>query len=166
MKFIIELFALFLSAPVIAGGNNNMVRFPAGYREAFTLYHTMNRQNNEQIVDLYANEAAMKSAKDGTLANRSIIVMEIYAPELDAAGKPVTEPGGLLLKAGLSAVAVMEKRTDWGETYPADERAGDWGFALYTPDGLPKENDLVCQACHQPLSGQDFLFTLPRLAGQ
>ena len=57
----------------------------------------------------------------------------------------------------------MEKRKNWDASYPATERAGNWGFALYTPDGKPKDNDLECQSCHIPLDGQEYLFSFHEL---
>ncbi len=53
----------------------------------------------------------------------------------------------------------MEKRSQWDADFPANERTGNWGFAIYTPDGNPKENDLDCVTCHTPLSNQNYMFT-------
>ena len=127
---------------VYAGGNNDAVKFPAGYKSDFTLYHTQNRAGKPQIVDLYANQTAAASTKAEQLAEGSKIIMEIYKAKQDEAGNPVTLDNGLFEKGKFAAVAVMEKRSDWGADYPAELRAGDWGFALYTPDGQPKENNL------------------------
>lgn len=159
------MFALFLIAiSAVAGGRNDQVAYPQGYQGSFTHYETLNRSNNKQIADMYANETAMNSVKDGVLADGSVIIMEIYKPELDAEGKPVAGSDGLFKKAKFAAVAVMEKRQDWAADYPATERAGDWGFALYDTKGMPKDNDLECQVCHQPLTNTDFMFTFTKLA--
>ena len=76
---------------------------------------------------------------------------------------PVVGKDGLFIKKKFAAVAVMEKRSDWGADYAADERAGDWGFALYDTKGMPKENSLDCATCHQPLTATNFMFTFLKL---
>jgi hypothetical protein len=151
---------------VIAGGNNEFVKYPAGYKDNFKHYSTQNRQNNEQVGDFYANDIAINSAKDGVLADGSILVMEVYKSEVGENGNRITGPDGVFKKAGLAAVAVMEKRSDWDEAYPANERTGGWGFAFYDGKGMPKENDLDCVSCHTPLSNQDHVFTLQKLTGK
>ncbi len=148
-----------ISFSVISGGNNDFVKFPEGYKDSFTKYHTQNRANNKQVADMYANKTAIDSIKEGTLADGSIIIMEVYKPALDQEDKPVTGPDGLFKKSKLAAVAVMEKRSQWDADFPANERTGNWGFAIYTPDGNPKENDLDCVTCHTPLSNQNYMFT-------
>lgn len=164
MKNKLPIILLFsISSLVFAGGNNEFVSFPDGYKDSFTHYNTQNRANNKQIADMYANQIAIDSIKAGNLADGSRIVMEIFLPETDEDGKPVAGPDGLFIKSKLAAVAVMEKKNDWDSTFSADDRAGNWGFALYTPEGKPKENDLDCATCHRPLSNQDFMFTHQKL---
>lgn len=164
MKNIMYFILLFnISGLVIAGGNNEFVAFPDGYKDSFTHYNTQNRANNKQIADMYANQIAIESIKSGSLADGSRIVMEVYLPETNEDGKPVTGPDGLFIKSKLAAIAVMEKKSDWDNAFSADDRAGNWGFALYTPDGTPKKNDLDCVTCHRPLSNQDYMFTHQKL---
>ena len=163
MKKIITFALLLVSVSAVAGGRNDQVKYPEGYQDSFTHYNTQNRANNKQIADMYANEIAINSVKSGTLAEGSIIVMEIHKPEVDDSGAPIVGDDGLFIKKNFAAVAVMEKRSDWGADYAADERAGAWGFALYDPKGMPKKNDLDCATCHQPLTATDFMFTFPKL---
>jgi len=161
-KFI---FFVLLSIAYIAyaGGNNEQVKFPTNYQQDFSYYDTRNRVGKPQIVDLYANKVAQETAGANESGDGSIIIMEIYKASTDADGNPVTTASGLFEKGAFAAVAVMEKRSDWGDTYPQDERAGDWGFALYTPAGEPKENDLDCATCHQPLGATNFMFSYAKL---
>jgi hypothetical protein len=125
----------------------------------------MNRVGKPQVVDLYANKTAQDSVDKGEILNEAILVMEIYKAQMDAAGKPVTDDNGLYVKGDLAAIAVMEKQ-QWGEDYPQAERAGDWGFALYSPEGQAKANDLMCASCHIPLKDQGYLFTYKELTGR
>ncbi len=168
MQRVISVFLVFISTSTlaVAGGRPDHVEYPADYRKTFSHYTTQNRANNKQLAMMYANRAAVDSVSSGQLAAGSIVIMEIYKPELDASGKPVAGASGLFTPKVLAAVAVMEKRTDWKGDYPAAERAGDWGFALYDPQGEPKPNDLVCASCHTPLTDTDFMFTLSKLAGR
>lgn len=148
-----------------AGGSPENVAYPEGYANNFTHYKTGNRRNGKQVAVYYANAAAVESAKSGTYVDGSVVVMEIYKTIPDANGKPTVGEDGVFKKGKFAAVGVMEKQSDWSADYTATERAGGWGFALYKPDGSPKENKLDCASCHLPLTGQDYLFSHYSLAG-
>ena len=128
MKKILLLLLSAFPFLILAGGNNDQVRFPTNHKEDFIHYDTRNRVNGTQIVDLYANETALRSADTTASGHGSIVVMEIYKAVTEDDGKPVTTESGLFEKGKFAAVAVMEKRADWGDAYPAAERSGDWGF--------------------------------------
>lgn len=163
MRRIVFFFSALISVAVVAGGRSEYVEYPAAYRDDFTRYSVQNRANNKQLAHLYANRAAVDSAASGTLAEGSVIVMEVHKPVVDDAGTPVADDDGLFRSAAPAAVAVMEKRSAWDAGYDANERAGDWGFAFYDPAGQPKDNDLDCAVCHQPLTTTDHMFSLPKL---
>lgn len=148
----------------IAGGNPEFVQFPVDYKAEFTHYHTQNRANNKQIAEFYANNKAIESNKNGQLMDGSIVVMEVYKPELDSDGKPVKGEHGLFVKSSLAAVAVMEKKQNWDTAFPAEDRTGNWGYAIYTASGDIKENTLECAACHMPLEESDYMFTYEHLS--
>ena len=148
-----------------AGGNPEFVAFPSGYDAMFTNYTTMNRAGSAAVAKMYANDVAVASYRKGQpAASGSIIVMEVYKPKKDADGKPIVGSDGVNEIAELAAIAVMERRDRWPAGYAADDRVGTWGFAIYKPDGKPKENDLACVTCHTPMEQQDFLFSHQRLA--
>jgi len=147
-----------------AGGNPEFVRFPAGYETSFTHYTTMNRVGQPMLARMYANAVAVASYQSGKPAGPgSIMIMEIWKPKMDAKKRPVTGPDGLFQAGSLAAVAVMERHGEWDGSFPENQRAGGWGFALYNPDGSSKENTLACAQCHQPLAQQDHLFTQQKL---
>lgn len=153
------------TAAVIAGGRMDLIEYPDGYRDSYSHYLTANRANNKpQMVHIYANDTALDSASEGgSLAYGSTLVMEVYKAATDEKGEPVKQGNGVYEPGQLAAVAVMEKR-DWGVEYPAEERAGEWGFAFYDGNGQPKANELDCAGCHKPKADEDYLFTLPQLS--
>lgn len=158
------LVGLTLSFHAYAGGNPEFVKFPEKYEQIFTHYDTANRANQTQLAKFYANEIAAESYKKGEeAAPGSIVIMEIYAPKKDAEGKIQSGEDGLFVIDKLAAIAVMEKRNDWDGAFKADDRSGNWGFALYDPEGKAKDNDLTCAQCHNPLQKQDNLFSFQKL---
>ncbi|SFL18719.1 Cytochrome P460 [Nitrosomonas aestuarii] len=167
MKVTLKIVAaILIMTPLYAygGGNPEHVKFPEGYEKSFTKYSTANRANQTQVAKLYANETTINSYKQGQeSASGSVVVMEIYTPKKSADGKPVAGKDGVFEIDSLAAVAVMEKREDWDASFSTEDRTGNWGFAVYNPDGTEKSNDLNCVQCHTPLSGQDYLFTYQRL---
>ncbi len=167
MKYALKTIAtILIVAPLYAyaGGDPEYVKFPEGYEKTFTKYATMNRANQTQVAKLYANDAAIASyTKDQKSASGSIVIMEIYNPKKDADGKPVAGSDGIFEIESLAAVAVMENRNNWDAAFAKDHRTGDWGFAVYNPDGTAKSNDLNCVQCHTPLQAQDYMFTYQQL---
>lgn len=158
------LVGLALSLPAFAGGNPDQVKFPENYVQTFAHYATVNRANNTQLAKLYANQTAVDSYKNGEpAASGSVVIMEIYAPKKDADGKIESGADGLFVIDKLAAVAVMERKSDWGDSIKAEDLSGGWAFALYDTEGNAKENDLNCAQCHTPLEKQDNLFTFQQL---
>lgn len=167
MKYVLRMIAAaFLVAPLYAyaGGDPEHVKFPKDYKKTFTNYSTLNRANQTQVAKLYANDVAISSYKhNNKSAPGSIVIMEIYIPKKDVEGKPIVGNDGIFEIDSLSAVAVMENRKDWDATLPQENRTGNWGFAVYNPDGSTKNNDLNCVQCHIPLQAQDYLFSHQKL---
>lgn len=151
---------------VNAGGDPDFVAFPEGYDASFTNYVVVNRTNGKQVARMFANDVALASYKEGTTAaSGSVLVMEVYKPKTDAEGNPVVGEDGIFEIDKLAAIAVAERRDNWDAAYPAENRVGNWGFALYEPNGQPKANDLMCVVCHTPLAHQDFIFSHAHLVG-
>jgi len=159
-KGIIFTISLIIVTAATAGGDPDFVAYPEGYQDSFTFYGTANRANGKQVADFYANPQAIASiGQEGPFTDGSRIVMEVYKKKKDAEGNPIMGEDGIYVKGPLAAVGVMEKRSDWTETFPADQRAGDWGFALYDPAGKPKNNDLECATCHTSNAETNYMFS-------
>lgn len=147
------------------------LNYPEGYSDYFTHYHTMNRAGEQRLAKMYANDKALVTMKkNGRTGYGSVIVMEVYKPVMDDEGNPVTGDKGIYEPDTLAAVAVMEKRASWHESFPEDELLGNWGFTIFTPNRTPThksamQNNRDCVACHVPLKeSNDSLFTYERLA--
>ncbi len=152
-----------LSLMTYAGGNPEHVAFPTAYQDQFTRYDTRNRTNGKQVAVLYANQIAMNSVPSDKLAPGSKIVMEVYKTIPGEDNKPLTDEDGLFQKGPLAAVAVMEKSESWPSGFASDERAGNWGFAIYNTDGTPKANNLECATCHSPYKDNNYMFSYSSL---
>ena len=163
-KLVIATAGVLSALVAFAGGNPEHVKFPAGYDKSFTNYTKMNRAGSPAVAKMYANEVALNSYRKGQpAAAGSIVVMEVYKPKKDAAGNVIVGSDGVNETDALAAIAVMERRDNWPAAYAAGDRVGTWGFAIYNPDGTPKQNDLACVTCHTPYEKQDFLFSHQQL---
>ncbi|MBM3582091.1 MAG: c-type cytochrome, partial [Alphaproteobacteria bacterium] len=98
---------------------NTRVKLPDDYRTKYTLYQTVNYPERPQVRHLYANDVAVKAAKDGKpMPNGAIFVLDVFTPKLDSAGKPVTGKDGHLEPDKISFTTVMEMQAGWGKDIP------------------------------------------------
>lgn len=166
MHKTILLAILGLAAATLARAGEERIPFPADYKTAFTNYLSLDRvQNDDQIIRLFANNAALEAARAGKeLPNGSILVGEIYAAKKDKDGKVMKSALRQRIRAKLAAVAVMQKSEGWGTDFPEGLRNGDWDFAIFSPDGKRLDKDLnACRACHAPLTNTQHVFSIEHL---
>ena len=167
MHRLIPASAIVLLLLATAGtAGPDKVTFPAGYKTNHVLYTTVDRPDNKTVRDLYASREAVKMAKAGQpLPSGAVITMEVYKAKVDDKGEPVKDANGRFAKDAMTGIFVMEKRTGWGAEYGDELRNGEWEYARFTVDGKPPEKaeTTACFQCHKPMSGQDFVFTLPQL---
>ena len=142
------------------------IAFPAGWKD-HVLYTTVDRYDNKQYRELYANtQAAVDAMKIGApLPDGTVLTLVQYKAQVDAAGQPLKAANGRFAKGDLVAFTVMEKRAGWGAEYPSELRNGEWEYAVFTPDGKPndKANFKACFECHKPHEKQDFVISLAAL---
>jgi hypothetical protein len=158
-----------LAAAGPAAGGPERVAFPKDYAKNFTIYDKIDKtkkKKKEKVRFMYANPAAL-SVTSGPLPSGSIIIMEDHAIEVNADGTPkLASTGRLIPTPKVKNVFVMEKREGWGAAYPADERNGDWEYAWFQADGMPKPGKTMekCFACHKAkASATDFVFTMKQI---
>ena len=160
------LAILMASAPAWAGPER--IAFPDGDLAGYLLYGVQNRPDNKQVRYLYANDVAVKGAKEGALLPPgSKLILEAFAAKLNDQGEPIEDPNGHYLKGDQLFYTIMEKQDGWGQAYPADLRNGDWDYAVILPDRSHKEGVEVekCLVCHRDQVGPDldYVFSLDRL---
>lgn len=144
----------------------DLVSFPKDYKDSFTHYTTISFPKRKQVRHYYANPAALAAAKaGGAFPNGAYLFVEVFKAKLDADGKPVTGSDGHFEADKLAVYTAMEKQSGWGDTAPEILRNGDWRYAVFGTDGAHKTglNEAKCLACHKPLTGQDYVFSIEAL---
>ena len=158
----VSLFAV----PSAAGPEK--IQFPTQWKD-HVLYTTVDRYDNKQYRELYANtQAAVDAMKtDQPLPQGTVLTLVQYKAQVDAAGAPIKGPNGRFVKGDVIAFTVMEKREGWGTEYPAEWRNGNWEYAAFSADGKlnDKANYKSCFECHKPHEKQDFVISLAALRG-
>lgn len=142
------------------------VTFPEGYASSFTKYHTINFPATRQVRYYFANDAALKAAKDGNaIPNGAVLFVEVHSAKLDADKKPIMGSDGFFVADQLLFYTAMSREAGWGKDIPDMLRNDDWNYAAFTPAKLPRPgaNQAECFACHKPLDKTSFLFTLDKL---
>lgn len=143
------------------------VTFPEGYKETFTKYHTINFPATGQVRYYYANQAALKAAKEGrALPDGSVLLAEVHAAKIGEDKKPVTGADGFYVPEKLLFYTAMATGADWGKDVPDMLRNGNWNYAIFTLDKQHRAgvNQAECFGCHKPLDSTSYVFTLKQLA--
>jgi hypothetical protein len=98
----------------------------------------------------------------------SVIAMEFAQPQRDGEGELLRDPGGQPLKGKIDYVAVMRRVAGFGAIY-GDERAGEWEFSTYRPDGsalIAPDKAVHCASCHRKAGpDRDFVYRIRRWSG-
>ena len=152
------------SAPKPAPSQDR-VGFPAGYANNFHLLYDMDRADTKQVLVAYGNDEA--AAADPTAAPNaafpygSVIAMEVHPAMLADDGTPILDENGRFVPGPVAAIPTMRKEKGFGEAYQV-QRAGEWEFAVYRPDGTTQVNPSdsnVCAECHQDAGAtKDWVF--------
>lgn len=168
---MVRIFAVGLALGMLASAtlaaDERRISFPANYKTDFHNYLSLDRvQNDDQIIRLFANDAAIEAARKGEdLPYGSVLVGEVYKAKKDEDGNVIESSLGRRIRGEFAAVAVMEKGKGWGEKFPETLRNGDWDFAIFSPQGKRLDKDLnACRSCHAPLKNSQHLFSLEHLA--
>ncbi len=144
------------------------VAYPETDLAGYLLYQVVNRPDNNQVRYLYANDLAVKGAREGDqLPAGAKLILEAFKAKLDENGDPVEDANGSYMKGEQAFYTIMEKQEGWGQDYPAELRNGDWDYAVILPDKSHKAEVAVekCLTCHLEQVGPegDFVFSLDSL---
>jgi cytochrome c553 len=135
-------------APAPTAIRSRMV-FPAGFPEGFAVYETTVAAPDGSFIKRYANETALRALRTGqALAHGASIIVANHGSARD-----------------VTSYAAMESRAGWGAELPRLLRNGDWDYALFGADRVRRDtlNQAPCLACHKPLAGDSFVFTMKAL---
>jgi hypothetical protein len=158
---VIAALCTIAGTPSLAGPER--VVFPASYAKDFLHYNTVDRPDRKRVRLLYVNATAHAAARPGEpLPYGTILVMEDRDAAVDESGNLKRDNEGRLIPTDIvSNVFVMEKQKGWGEAFSASIRNGDWDYAWYLADGMPKADATFdgCFSCHLPRREKDFTFT-------
>ena len=132
------------------------VGFPADYAKTFTVLRRTTDPAGAKQVTVYGNALAASVTQLSGLPypDGSVLVMETMHLKPDAQGK--------LVEDAVLGLHVMRRAAGFGADYGA-QRAGEWEFVEYRPDGTfitPPQKSASCSACHQKSAGaeRDFVF--------
>lgn len=145
---------------------SKITAIPADYKTKYTKYATVNYPERPQVRHLYANDVALKAAKEGKiLPNGSFLVMEVWTPKLDANKVPVKGADGNLEPDKIAFITAMAREAGWGKDIPEILRNDDWNYAAFNPDMTVRAaaNNAECFACHKPLPDDSYLFSIKQL---
>ena len=136
-----------------------------------TLYTVVDRADNKQFREYYANAAAIAAVKTGApLPAGSVLTGVLFKAKLDAQGTPEKGADGHFIKDELIGYIMMEKQTGWGGALPAELRNGEWEYQVFTAAKTvnDKANLKACYECHRDKVGaaNDFVFTKDKMAGK
>jgi hypothetical protein len=136
------------------------VGFPKGYQAAFRQLRSSENAGDKTVIVVYGNNAAA-SRKGGDYPYGSVIVMETWGTQQDAAKKVLLDNAGHFRKDLVTGLHVMRKEHGFGEAY-RENRTGDWEYAEYRPDGsyiTPPAASAKCASCHLKAgAAKDFVF--------
>jgi hypothetical protein len=139
------------------------VGFPTGYARIYQVLRIVNKREEQKVVTVYGNKeaASVTNAAQLPYPNGSIIVMETANARKDAQGKLLLDEKSNLRKDTVKGLHVMRRERDFGEAYGRD-RAGEWEFVEYKPDGgyiTPPQKSGSCAACHVKAGqARDFVY--------
>jgi Cytochrome P460 len=150
----------------VAGLGGDRIKLPD---DLGTMYMTVDRSDNNQFREYYANATAAAAAIAGApLPAGSMLTGVLFKARLDAQGTPLKGPDQRFIKDELIGYIVMEKQAGWGAQIPSELRNGEWEYQLFTAAKIvnDKANLKACYECHRDKVGaqKDFVFSLDRIA--
>ena len=137
--------------------------FPKGYEQTFIVLRTINKPNEHKVVTVYGNALAASITNRAQLPYPygSVLVMETATVVTNAQGQPVLDTQGDVRKKEVTGLHVSRREPGFGQAY-GKNRAGEWEYVEYKPDGTyitPPQKSTACAECHVKAGIQkDFVY--------
>ena len=147
------------TAPSKPALNDGDVPLPSDYKSWPKYLTSVQRPEAKQVRDIYINSTGTGSKAGESFPNGTVLVMENFAAQVDAAGNPLNGADGKLVRGNLVRVFVMAKGAGYGASVPKELKTGDWVYAAYDASGKKTADSMTaCRSCHIPLASSDFVF--------
>lgn len=131
---------------------------PVNYKSWPKFLSAVQRPDANQVREIYVNPIGYQAKAGEPFAHGTIFVMENYALQMGADGKPATGSDGKLVKGTLQRVFVMAKGPGYASQVVKELKTGDWAYTSYDASGNKTADPIVaCRACHVPLANKDFV---------
>jgi hypothetical protein len=168
---VVLMLAISADAPVIANPGQtgtpavDRVGFPRDYRASLKLLSVSVKDDEPSVMTAYGNEQATAITASSQLPYPygTVIAMEFAHGVRDGEKQIMHDASGTALKGDVARIDVMRRERGYGEIY-GDNRAGEWEFASYRPDGttlVSPEKGGTCAACHRKAGPErDFVYRL------
>jgi plastocyanin len=145
--------------------SQDRVTFPAGYTTSFHKLYDFDRPDTKQVLVAFGNDAAASASPtagpNAEYPYGSVIAMEIHPAMVADDGNPILDDNGRFVPGPVAAIPTMRKDKGFGEAYQV-QRAGEWEFAVYRPDGTTQVQPQAtnfCAECHQDAGAtKDWVF--------
>jgi Cytochrome P460/Domain of unknown function (DUF4440) len=150
-----------------ANTSADRVGFPRDYGSALKLLGQSVTRQEPSVMTVFGNQLAA-SVTDGADSIQypygAVIAAEFAHGVRDGEGQLIHDAGGKVRKGEVNRVDVMRRERGYGAVY-GKNRAGEWEFASYRPDGsvlIAPENAAACASCHLKAGpARDFVYRQP-----
>ena len=137
--------------------------FPRDYATAMRRVSDTVYNEKSGLTTVFANDLAASAVVESSqhYPDGAVILMEFAQPQRDDKGELLRDERGTPVKGPIDHIDVMRRGPGLGAAYGAD-RAGEWEFASYRPDGSVRvavDKAVQCAACHSKAGAdKDFVF--------
>jgi hypothetical protein len=144
-------------------GAGDRVGLPHDYATAMRRVSDTVYNERSGLTTVFANDLAASTAGSSQqhYPQGAVILMEFAQPVRNGQGELLRDARGVPLKGPIDHIDVMRRGPGLGAAYGA-ERAGEWEFASYRPDGsvrVASDKAAHCAACHRKAGAdKDFVF--------
>ena len=151
------------AVPATNAAAGDRVGLPRDYATAMRRVSDTVYDEKSGLTTAFANDLAAAAAgfSQQRYPDGAVILMEFAQPARDGEGELLRDARGELLKGPIDHIDVMRRGSGFGTAYGV-ERAGEWEFASYRPDGsvrVASDNAAHCAACHRNAGAdKDFVF--------